>query len=288
LNVDLKAYDTDKSPAFLANYEREVGHLYSKPITILELGVQHGGSLLLWRDLLPNAQIVGLDAKPVEVPDTTGRIHVYAGFQQDREVLDRIAREMAPDGFDVIIDDASHIGQYTAESFWHLFPRHLKPGGVYVLEDWPTGYWSRWVDGHVPKSVAIPEQGAVDIAEIKPHKLETVRRLVWSSTRSLAAKLEEKTPRVKAKIGYVYRKVDSASLTTRFPSHDYGMVGVVKQLLDVCAIDMINAQRVHHDPSTDVGPIASINVKPGQVFIHKTYDTRDQKTAVRQATDSTA
>jgi hypothetical protein len=34
--------------------------------------------------------------------------------------LDRIAGERAPDCFDIIIDDASHIAEFTKISFWHL------------------------------------------------------------------------------------------------------------------------------------------------------------------------
>jgi glycosyltransferase involved in cell wall biosynthesis len=61
--------------------------------------------------------------------------------------LDRIRTECARDGFDIIIDDASHIGELTRKSFWHLFENHLKPGGLFVIEDWGTGYWDSWVDG---------------------------------------------------------------------------------------------------------------------------------------------
>jgi hypothetical protein len=53
----------------------------------------------------------------------------------------------APEGFDVIIDDASHIGELTKTTFWHLFDRHLKPGGLYAIEDWGTGYLDDFPDG---------------------------------------------------------------------------------------------------------------------------------------------
>jgi spermidine synthase len=53
-----------------------------------------------------------------------------------------VARKTAPEGFDIIIDDASHFGDLTKIAFWHLFDNHLKPSGLYVIEDWGTGYWS--------------------------------------------------------------------------------------------------------------------------------------------------
>ncbi|MEI6536712.1 MAG: class I SAM-dependent methyltransferase, partial [Verrucomicrobiaceae bacterium] len=129
--IDLSAYDTDKSELYLARYTREFGHLYAEEIKLLELGVQRGGSMYLWRDLFPNGQIAGLDLNPIPITDDSGRIHIYQGFQQDRAVLDRLAGEVAPEGFDIVLDDASHVGEYTRDSFWHLFRHHLKPGGIY-------------------------------------------------------------------------------------------------------------------------------------------------------------
>jgi hypothetical protein len=58
-----------------------------------------------------------------------------------------VARKTAPEGFDIIIDDASHFGDLTKIAFWHLFDNHLKPSRLYVIEDWGTGYWSDWTDG---------------------------------------------------------------------------------------------------------------------------------------------
>ncbi|MGB4548700.1 MAG: tetratricopeptide repeat protein, partial [Syntrophales bacterium] len=143
----VSGYDTDKSPRYLGNYERYFRPLINDPVCILELGVFRGGSLYLWRDFFKRGSIVGLDANAVSIDDPTGRIRFYQGFQQDTALLDRIRLECAPDGFDVIIDDASHVGELTRISFWHLFENHLKPGGIYVIEDWGTGYWNSFPDG---------------------------------------------------------------------------------------------------------------------------------------------
>jgi hypothetical protein len=43
-------------------------------------------------------------------------------------------------GFDIIIDDASHNYPLSLASFNGLFPL-LRPGGVYVLEDWGWAHW---------------------------------------------------------------------------------------------------------------------------------------------------
>jgi len=144
---DLGAYDTDKGPDYFAIYDSLFRPLADQRIKLLELGVLRGGSLLLWRDYFPRGTIVGLDAEPVDLVDPQGRIRIYRGRQEDTELLSRIAREAALEGFDIIIDDASHIAELTRISFWHLFDNHLRPGGLYAIEDWGTGYWDDWPDG---------------------------------------------------------------------------------------------------------------------------------------------
>ena len=137
---------------YMEVYHEHLSKMKDDRITLLELGVAEGKSLLYWRDGLPQAGIVGLDIRQVEIDDPTGRIKFYVGEQQDRGLLDRIAAEVVPDGFDVIIDDASHNGQLTRISFWHLLQHHLKPGGLYFVEDGGT-YWDRSPDGrrYVPR-----------------------------------------------------------------------------------------------------------------------------------------
>lgn len=113
-----KSYETEKPPLYFRCYEEFFRPLRDKEIKLLELGVDKGGSLLLWRDYFEKGTIAGLDislmtlfrAFALRLYDPTGRIHIYQGAQEDCALLDRIGEEVAPGGFDVIIDDASHIG----------------------------------------------------------------------------------------------------------------------------------------------------------------------------------
>lgn len=140
------AYDTDKI-SYLEAYKPFFSELESFEFTLLELGVLKGGSLLLWQRLFPKAHIVGVDINlPTNFPKSE-RISLFQGSQIDSSFLDKVASESAPNGFDFIIDDASHYGEFTKFSFWHLFENHLKPGGIYAIEDWGTGYWEEWPDG---------------------------------------------------------------------------------------------------------------------------------------------
>ena len=117
-----------KPAAYLPVYEELLGPLLRESFTLLELGVWRGDSLKMWRDAFPLAAIVGLDLDPPEL-DLGPRVHVIAGDQSDVGLLGLVRAEYAPGGFDVIIDDASHLGSLSARSLKALYRQHLKPGG---------------------------------------------------------------------------------------------------------------------------------------------------------------
>jgi hypothetical protein len=201
-----------KPGGYLATYEKYFSSLKDGEIKLLELGVATGLSMQMWRDYFPRGTIVGVDLYPGEVNDP--RVHIYRGPQNDTAFLSRIANERAPDGFDIIIDDCAHIGELAKTSFWHLFLNHLKPGGYYVIEDWGTGYWGNhhlYPDGEFFKPSR--DNGAMH----------------W-----LANKVLNTGPLYRPKLGLLGRLLRRYQYTRRFPSHDYGMVGFVKQLVDEC------------------------------------------------------
>jgi SAM-dependent methyltransferase len=135
-------------PAFY--YDHYETHLAVDPNEVtglLELGVRDGGSLLMWRDVFPAAQIFGVDLNPASVADETARVHQIQANQTDGDTIGAYLRARGVNELDVIIDDCSHIGSVTKQSFWYLYNTFLKPGGYYVIEDWGTGYWESWIDG---------------------------------------------------------------------------------------------------------------------------------------------
>jgi len=212
-----RRYNTDKAVHihYLKNYEDAFTELVDRDVRLLELGVKHGGSLLLWRDYFERGAIVGLDINPVSIDDASGRIHTYQGPQQDTALLTRIAHEVAPDGFDVIIDDCSHIGVLSRVSFWHLFDNHLKPGGLYIIEDWGTGYWDHWVDG----------------AKYKPGT-KSFSQPLYKLTRILARLQQVPSLKRLPFVRTLLRQAKASVVRREFHSHDCGMVGLVKELID--------------------------------------------------------
>jgi hypothetical protein len=103
---------------------------------VLEVGVAAGGSLRMWRELFPDGLIAGADLDPgCTWPEGTEMILAT----QDSPYLALRARELSPGGWDLIVDDASHVGELSERTFALLWPL-VRPGGWYVLEDWPVAF----------------------------------------------------------------------------------------------------------------------------------------------------
>ncbi len=256
-------YDTDKADHahYLRNYEDYFQPLLARDLRLLELGVYKGGSLLLWRDFFPQGLIVGLDLQPVQVDDPTGRIRIYQGRQQDTQLLDRIARETASEGFDVIIDDCSHVGELTRISFWHLFEHHLKPGGLYVIEDWSTGYWRSWIDG-----IAYNYRPNLNF---KPMSFKL---------RSVISRLQKtKTTERLPLMAHMLELAKRAFNRHQFHSHDYGLVGFIKELVDECGMADITRED-RGTPPYRPSKFKEMKIVPGQVFIVKATEMADAPT----------
>jgi hypothetical protein len=128
---------TDKGTAhsYIAVYERLLEPYRTLDITLLEIGVWQGGSLLLWADYFPSGRIVGMDVNLSAVlaaVHEVSQIVLIEGNATRAECIDR-----AISGVDIVIDDGSHVIEEQLSSFLAIAPR-LRAGGLYVIEDiWP-------------------------------------------------------------------------------------------------------------------------------------------------------
>lgn len=130
---------------FAPHYDRHFRERRGERLRILEIGIggyrapnAGGGSLLLWKHYFPRAHVFGLDIADKSHIDEA-RVTVLQGDQGDAAFLDALAREHGP--FDIVIDDGSHLNGHVRTSFGALFG-HVRNGGLYVIEDVWTSYWS--------------------------------------------------------------------------------------------------------------------------------------------------
>lgn len=102
-------------------------------VSILEIGVAGGGSLILWDSYFKNANVVGIDLYPQFdgiIPDGIDYpVHVIDSTDpNDGEWI--FDDEM----FDYIVDDGSHNIYDQIKTFDNYYPK-LKVGGKYFIED---------------------------------------------------------------------------------------------------------------------------------------------------------
>lgn len=100
------------------------------PKLMMEVGVADGSSLRAWREIFPNATIVGMDIHHSDKANGE-RIEFYLGDQRSKEDCERAA---AGRQFDLIVDDATHLLADTLVTLFWLWP-FVRPGGLYVVED---------------------------------------------------------------------------------------------------------------------------------------------------------
>ena len=148
--VQLNYTDHHKDTFTLEGYWALWKSMSAYPRRIMELGINAGGSLLLWNDMFAPDLIVGLDididCEGLDRVRQFDNIHLYAFDQYDPNTLVNVMNEL--DGgiilggvsisianFDLIIDDCRHDVEGAFGCMDILWPR-LNVGGAYVIEDW--------------------------------------------------------------------------------------------------------------------------------------------------------
>jgi cephalosporin hydroxylase len=127
-------------------YDSHLTRFRGQPVTLMEFGVYHGGSLQMWKHYLgAAARIVGVDINPACKGLEEPQIEVHIGDQEDRAFVTALGELIGP--IDIVIDDGGHTMTQQISTFEALFPA-LALGGVYVVEDLHTSYWEEYGGGY--------------------------------------------------------------------------------------------------------------------------------------------
>jgi hypothetical protein len=117
------------------------------PTRIVEVGMYDGASLAFAAEIVQPQALVGIDRRStpsaalLEVIARRGwqqTVHPHYDVDQaDAAHVTQIVDDaVGSEPLDLVIDDASHLLEQSRSTFNTLFPR-LRPGALYVLEDWP-------------------------------------------------------------------------------------------------------------------------------------------------------
>jgi len=119
-------------------YGENLKDYLDKEILLLEIGVQYGGSSLLWHDLLPMSKLVLVDIEDqvhTNIWDLMNkdRYNFHVSDAYNNEFVSTL-KSKYPDGFDIIIEDGPHTVDSQIFTIQNYIPL-LKEGGILIIED---------------------------------------------------------------------------------------------------------------------------------------------------------
>jgi hypothetical protein len=166
LNDIMKYYGTDKMAEnhnYVEFYENIFKYNREKFLNLLEIGIfrptekqinikkiqgisvpEVGASLKTWYDYLPNSKVYGIDINDFS-DINNDRIKTFICNQESRQELENVMSSIGLE-LDIIIDDGGHTMKQHQISLSTLF-KHLKSGGIYVIEDLHTCRMDNYVRG---------------------------------------------------------------------------------------------------------------------------------------------
>jgi len=132
--------DKDTIHSYLDAYEKYLSPYIDKECTLLEIGVWHGGSSLLWHEYLQKAKICGVDINNLIAEKLKNKFSNRYRFVELNayvsETVELIKNDY-PDGVNIIVEDGIHTKESNEFAIKNYLPM-LKKGGVMIIEDVPA------------------------------------------------------------------------------------------------------------------------------------------------------
>jgi SAM-dependent methyltransferase len=138
---------SDKWESYLGFYDDLFKKQRNDRLSILEIGIQNGGSLETYAEYFHNHEIlIGCDINEdcKKLRFNSDKIKVIVGDANSEITYNKISK--IKNSFDFIIDDGSHISVDILNSFIRYFPM-VNPGGFYLIEDTHTLYNKKFGGG---------------------------------------------------------------------------------------------------------------------------------------------
>jgi hypothetical protein len=134
---DLSKLQFTKHSKYFDVYKKIFKDLYEKELTIIEIGVLHGGSIEAYKKIFPNSRIIGIDKNPKvkELEKYGFEIFIAdsGNFNEMREVFNKIG------SFDILIDDGGHTYNQQISSCEAAF-EYANSESLILVEDTHTSY----------------------------------------------------------------------------------------------------------------------------------------------------
>jgi hypothetical protein len=127
-------------------YNRHFSKYIGKKVNILEIGIDKGGSVKMWKKYFGSkVAVYGLDIDPAakKYADPKNGIHIFIGDQSDRKFMRGLMKKLPK--IDILIDDGGHTTKQQINTFLECYDK-IAEDGVYLCEDLHTNYWKSFID----------------------------------------------------------------------------------------------------------------------------------------------
>jgi hypothetical protein len=132
-------YSTKYDSYFPVYEELLSKYRYKQNVTLVEVGVFHGGSLFMWREFFgPQARIIGIDLNPGAMQWEKHGFEIFIGDQGSDTFWSEFYAKVA--NIDIVIDDGGHTNRQQIVTSHHAV-KNLTNGGLLVVEDVHTSYF---------------------------------------------------------------------------------------------------------------------------------------------------
>jgi len=129
----------DKWEPYFEAYHRHFSKFRGKPVTFVEVGVQSGGSALMWRWYFgEHFRYIGVDINPNVKKFESDWATIVIGDQSSETFWEEFKTKF-PEKVDIFLDDGGHTMEQQIVTISSMYT-HVKHGGVYVCEDLATSY----------------------------------------------------------------------------------------------------------------------------------------------------
>ena len=142
-DTSLEAFNRSPKPSskhttYFQVYDQLLDPYRGKNITFVEVGVQNGGSLHMWRQFLgPHARIIGIDLNPDTTSLREDGFEIFVGSQSNPTFWKNFLAEVGQ--IDVLLDDGGH--NYLQQLVTvECAINSISDGGLLLVEDTHTSY----------------------------------------------------------------------------------------------------------------------------------------------------
>lgn len=162
-NVYRPYTDKQSTHDYIKGYYNEAFADTSKPINLLEIGINEGDSLRLWAEHFgPDSKIYGFDTNAdTIISSLIDKSNIY--FQVKDAYADETIAEFKDEYFDIIIDDGPHTLQSQIDCIVKWWPK-LAVGGKMIIEDIQSE------DDLLVLRAMNPPSGSTTIYDLRPNK----------------------------------------------------------------------------------------------------------------------